>query len=221
MSARAYFGRWIIGVRHPSRASLWFLGMACASFVLVMTLVAYPAWMRAEARSAESGRLLARASQLAMLEAERDQLRRDLASTRQDCAHVLRTIPTEEEQGSQMGALMRTLAIGAGTDVQNQTIVAGEPIPALLRESRYRAIPLTVEMQASFSRVMEILARAEGEKRLVRPIRIEITRPQERSGAGSDREGATQSAFVEAKLELDAVYAKAEEAGAPATKESP
>jgi hypothetical protein len=68
---------------------------------------------------------------------------------------------------------------------------------------------------------MEILARAEGDRRLVRPIRIEITRPQARSVAGSDRDDATQPTFVEAKLELDAVYAQADEAGAPATKESP
>ena len=37
-----------------------------------MMLAVYPAWMRAEARATESGRLLARASQLAALESAYD-----------------------------------------------------------------------------------------------------------------------------------------------------
>lgn len=221
MKSRISFSRMTLRSLRPSGVSLAFLCCSTAVFVSVMTLALYPAWTRAEARAAESGRLLARASQLSVLEVERDRLRDDVKAVRAECARVLRTIPNAVEQGSQMGALMRTLAVGASSDVENQTIVAGEPLPALLKESRYTAVPLTVEMQASFSRVMEILARAEGDRRLVRPIRIEITRPQAKSGSGSDRDAAEASGFVEARLELDAVYATGEELDVPAMKESP
>ncbi len=223
MKWRFSFSRLRLRSLRPSGVALAFLGCSAAVLVSVATFAVYPAWTRAEARAAESGRLLARASQLSMLEAERDRLRDEVKVVRAECARVLRTIPNEVEQGSQMGALMRTLAVGAGSEVENQTIVAGEPLPALLKESRFKAVPLIVEMQASFSRVMEILARAEGDRRLVRPIRIEITRPQAKSvsGSGSDRDASEASGFVEARLELDAVYATGEELDVPAMKESP
>ena len=221
MSTRTLFSRRTLRSRCPSGVSLAAFGCSLAVFASVMTLAVYPAWMRAEARATESGRLLARASQLAALESERDRLREDLKNARSASERVLRQSPTESEQGSQVGALMRTLAVGASSEVENQTIVAGEPVPALLKESRFRAIPLTVEMHASFSRVMEILARAEGDRRLVRPIRIEITRPQARTGSTSGRVMSEESGFVEARLELDAVYATGEEPASEAMKEFP
>jgi hypothetical protein len=49
---------------------------------------------------------------------------------------------------------------------------------------------------------MDVLARAEGDRRLVRPIRVEIERPlDDKSG----RE-ANPSSLVEARIELDAVF---------------
>ncbi|MEY2795771.1 MAG: hypothetical protein RIR10_1487 [Planctomycetota bacterium] len=221
MNLRTYFMRLQLRSRCPSSVSLMALGCSLAVLVAVTMFAAYPAWMRAEARATESGRLFARASQLVMLEAERDRLREDLKSARIASDRVLREIPTESEQGSQVGALMRTLAVGASPEVENQTIVAGEPVPALLKDSRFRAIPLTVEMRASFARVMEILARAEGDRRLVRPIRIEITRPQPKSASSSGREPSEGSGFVEARLELDAVYATGDEPVAATMKEFP
>ena len=154
-------------------------------------------------------------------------------------ARVLRTIP----QGADQAHLMRMLAVGTGPDMGTQTIVAGEPVPAtpaaapnptnaaanattnattgatrVRTDAPLRAVPVIVEMRASFERVMEVLARAEGDRRLVRPIHIEIQRPDAgasaRAGArnaggaaaGTDDGAAT---LVDARLELDAVFAAA------------
>ena len=75
-----------------------------------------------------------------------------------------------------------------------------------------RAVPVTVEMRASFERVMEVLARAEGDRRLVRPIHIEIQRPDESAAARAAARGGAavapgDASLVEARLELDAVFA--------------
>ncbi|MCE2885363.1 MAG: hypothetical protein LW806_10735 [Planctomycetaceae bacterium] len=207
----------------PSGASLAFLSASCAALGAVVFLHALPILRLADERAAESARLFARASQLDALSAEREQLRADVATARAEATRVLREIPDESEQGARTGALMRALAVAAGREVGSQTIVAGDPVPALLSESPFRAVPLTVEMQASFARVMEILARAESDGRLVRPIRIEIARPVDRSGRSADERSADEAAsgFVDATIELDAVYETARASAAPGGEESP
>ena len=59
---------------------------------------------------------------------------------------------------------------------------------------------------------MEVLARAEGDRRLVRPIHIEIQRPDESAAARAAARGGAavapgDASLVEARLELDAVFA--------------
>jgi len=174
------------------------LGLAGSAGILLL-----PAIRVAEARTAECGRLLSQVSRYGEIAEARDRLRSEVEEARKDSTRVLRTIPSAPDQAH----LMRMLALPAGPDVGTQTIVAGDPIPATMRgDGGYYAVPVTVEMKASFERVMEVLARIEGDRRLVRPIRIEISRPQEADGRGSRVAAPQAENLVEARIEADAVY---------------
>jgi hypothetical protein len=222
-----------------TKGSLAVLGLSVLAVAGAAGMLLWPAVVASEERAAECGRLLSQVERHDAIAAERDAMRTDLASARVAAARVLRTIP----QGADQAHLMRMLAVGTGPDMGTQTIVAGEPVPAtpaaapnptnaaanattnattgatrVRTDAPLRAVPVIVEMRASFERVMEVLARAEGDRRLVRPIHIEIQRPDAgataRAGArnaggaaaGTDDGAAT---LVEARLELDAVFAAA------------
>jgi len=221
-----------------TKGSLSVLGLSVLAVAGAAGMLLWPAVVASEERAAECGRLLSQVERHDAIAAERDAMRADLASARVAAARVLRTIP----QGADQAHLMRMLAVGTGPDMGTQTIVAGEPVPAtpaaasptnaatnatanattgatrVRTDAPLRAVPVIVEMRASFERVMEVLARAEGDRRLVRPIHIEIQRPDAgasaRAGArnaggaaaGTDDGAAT---LVEARLELDAVFAAA------------
>lgn len=192
----------------PSNASL--AGCAGGAIALVASVLwlGLPALARAEERSIETGRLHARAAQLESARGELARARVELGRAQGSSRRVLRSVPRDPDQGS----LMRMLAVGAGPEVGTQTIVAGESVPATpAADGRYRAVPVTIDMQATFARVMEIVARAEETDRLVRPIRIEIARALD----GERGRPPSPDGFVEARIELDAVYLAAEEDEAP------
>jgi hypothetical protein len=222
-----------------TKGSLSVLGLSVLAVAGAAGMLLWPAVVASEERAAECGRLLSQVERHDAIAAERDAMRADLASARVAAARVLRTIP----QGADQAHLMRMLAVGTGPDMGTQTIVAGEPVPAtpaaapnptnaaanattnattgatrVRTDAPLRAVPVIVEMRASFERVMEVLARAEGDRRLVRPIHIEIQRPDAgaiaRAGArnaGGAAAGTVDGAatLVEARLELDAVFAAA------------
>lgn len=201
--------RLIASLRFPARPSNPSLAAcACGAVALVASALwlGLPALGRADDRNVEAGRLLARAAQLESARAELDAARLEVERAKESSARVRRIVPADPDQGS----LMRMLAVDAGPEVGTQTIVAGESVPATPSASvPYRAVPVTIDMKATFGRVMELVARAEGAARLVRPIRIEIARPLEgERGAPPSPEG-----FVDARIELDAVYAATDEEG--------
>jgi len=195
--------------RKASRASLAMLAGSTLALVGAVGVLFMPALEAAEVRTAECGRLLAQVERSDAIAASRDALRAEVAVASADAARVLRTIPSAPEQAH----LMRMLAVGADADMGTQTIVAGDALPATPADKeQFRAVPITIEMNATFERVMQVLSRAEGDRRLVRPIRIEISRPLE----GAKQRGGNTAKFdprlVEARLELDAVFADAAEA---------
>ena len=194
---------------NASKASLAMLALSVFGVAGSAGLLLLPAIRASEARTAECGRLLSQVSRYEEIAAARDRLRAEVEVVRRDSVRVLRTIPGTADQAQ----LMRMLAVSTGPDMGTQTIVAGDPLPATMRgESGFQAVPVTVEMKASFERVMEVLARAEGDRRLVRPIRVEITRPQEEPARGSRAASGQPGNFVEARIEVDAVYGVAAEA---------
>ncbi len=191
-----------------SNTSLTCFGLSVVALAACSGFMLWPAVAASDSRTAECGRLLARAAQHDVIALERDRVRGDLADARASASRVLRTIPRDADQAH----LMRMLAVGTGPDVGTQTIVAGVSLPATpAANSAFRAIPVTVEMKATFARVMEVLARAECDKRLVRPIHIAITRPAvdpstARGAGGSNASPDTGVPLVEARIELDAVF---------------
>ena len=93
----------------------------------------------------------------------------------------------------------RALCIGA--------VTAGEPVPATPRSKEsLKAVPVTVEITATFDEVMGLLARAENDRRLVRAIRVEM---EKATRADNRRDIDWDSPFVRATIELDAIYGSA------------
>jgi hypothetical protein len=204
---------------NASRPSIMLLGVSVSAFIGAAGFLLWPSLASSDARTAECGRLLSQAARHDEIAAQRDRLRLELEDGRARAERVLRVIPPSADQAH----LMRMLAVGTSDDVGTQTIVAGDPVPATPAGSRgLHAVPVTVDMKATFARVMDVLARAEGDRRLVRPIRIEIARPAE--GKDSRRaDGAsssTSSNLVEARIELDAVFSTNAAAGAAGEGES-
>ena len=123
-----------------------------------------------------------------------------MASVSPPTPSVLRAIPATPDQAH----LMRMLALGSSADVGTQTIVAGDALPATNGPAAgLKAVPITIEMRASFAKVIELLLRAEGDRRLVRPIGVEITRT-------ADAKSDDAVPLVDARIELDAVYGVAD-----------
>jgi len=192
----------------PSNASLTCCAGGALALAASVLWLGLPSLARAETRSIETGRLHARAAQLESARGDLARARAEVERAKASSLLVRRSVPRDPDQGS----LMRMLAIGAGPEVGTQTIVAGESVPATpADDGRHRAVPVTIDMQATFARVMEIVARAEGTDRLVRPIRIEIARALD----GERGRPPSPDGFVEARIELDAVYLAAEEGDAP------
>lgn len=193
---------------HASRTSLAMLGTSALAVVGAVTLLLMPAMQSSDARNAECGRLLAQVGRHAEIAAQRDRMQAELATARAAAQRVLRAIP----EGAEQAHLMRMLAVGTGPDMGTQTIVAGDAVPATPgAHEGFRAVPVTVEMKASFAMVMDVLARAEGDRRLVRPIRIEIQRPgaERMSRPGAAPAVVAESGLVEARLDFDAVFGTA------------
>lgn len=195
--------------KFASSGSLVALGCTAAAFFGTIAFRALPTVRVAEERMHEAGTLVARAGALEAIGRRRDQAREQLEQVEARANKVLRTIPSAPDQAH----LMRMLALAASDEVGAQTIVAGDAVPASNGPAPgLKAVPITVEMRASFAKVIELLSRAEGDRRLVRPIGIEITRT-------ADAKSGDAVPLVDARIELDAVYgaadAKAGEGGEP------
>lgn len=192
----------------PSGTSLGLLGASVAAFGLVVGFLVVPALRRADERALECGRLYARIGKIESARLERDEIRERVESAQASSQSVLRQIPDATDQA----ALMSMLALETGSSVLSQTVTAGEPVPATPRSKEsLKAVPVTVEITATFDEVMGLLARAENDRRLVRAIRVEMekaTRPDNRRDIDWD------SPFVRATIELDAIYGAA--GGSPA-----
>lgn len=195
-----------------SGSSFALLGASVVALGLTIGFSAYPTLRRAEESALESGRLLGRAAQIESVTRERDELKKRVEAAQSSAATILRSIPTATDQAS----LMRMLAVETSPDVLTQTINAGDSVPASpAPRMPYRAVPVSVEMVATFPEVLELLSRAEGSERMVRAIKLSIEKQSKRDNR---RESDWDSPFVKATLEFDAVYGSAE---APAAEVKP
>lgn len=195
-----------------SGSSFALLGASLTAFGLVVGFVAYPALRRAEERALECGRLLGRAAQIESATRERDVLKERVQEVQRSSRTVLRSIPATTDQAT----LMRMLAVETSPHVLTQVINAGESVPASpAARMPFRAVPVSVEMVATFPEVLGLLTRAEGSDRLVRAIKLTIEKQAKKD---SRREADWDSPFVKATLELDAVYGVAADNAAPEVK---
>jgi Tfp pilus assembly protein PilO len=187
----------------PSGTALGLLGASVAAFGLVVGFLVVPALRSADERAHECGRLYARLGKIDSARLERDEIRERVESAQASSRAVLRQIPDATDQA----ALMSMLAVETGSSVLNQTVTAGEPVPATPRSKEsLKAVPVTVEITATFDEVMGLLARAENDRRLVRAIRVEM---EKATRADNRRDIDWDSPFVRATIELDAIYGSA------------
>jgi hypothetical protein len=185
--------------RIASNGAIVALSASALAFAGVVVFRAVPSMRATEERMIEAGTLVARAGSIEAIEHRRDEARARLDEVRLRADRVLRAIPTTPDQAH----LMRMLALGSSADVGTQTIVAGDALPATNGAAGLKAVPITIEMRASFAKVIELLCRAEGDRRLVRPIGVEITRT-------ADAKSDDAVPLVDARIELDAVYGVAD-----------
>jgi Tfp pilus assembly protein PilO len=187
----------------PSGTALGLLGASVAAFGLVVGFLVVPVLRSADERALECGRLYARIGKIDSARLERDEIRERVESAQASSRAVLRQIPDATDQA----ALMSMLAVETGSSVLNQTVTAGEPVPATPRSKEsLKAVPVTVEITATFDEVMGLLARAENDRRLVRAIRVEM---EKATRADNRRDIDWDSPFVRATIELDAIYGSA------------
>lgn len=187
----------------PSGTALGLLGASVAAFGLVVGFLVVPTLRSADERALECGRLYARIGKIDSARLERDGIRERVESAQASSRAVLRQIPDATDQA----ALMSMLAVETGSSVLNQTVTAGEPVPATPRSKEsLKAVPVTVEITATFDEVMGLLARAENDRRLVRAIRVEM---EKATRADNRRDIDWDSPFVRATIELDAIYGSA------------
>jgi hypothetical protein len=184
-------------------SSFALLGASLAALGVVIGFVAYPALRKAEERALECGRLFGRAAQIDAVTRERDLLKERVQEVQRSSRTVLRSIPVTTDQAT----LIRMLAVETSPRVLTQVINAGESVPASpAPRMPYRAVPVSVEMVATFPEVLELLTRAEGSDRLVRAVKLTIEKQPKKENR---READWDSPFVKATLELDAVYGAA------------
>ena len=132
--------------------------------------VVRPQWEKTKEIRAEIKRLQSLSSELVELTAERDALKRLRATVSEaDLARVSRLAPTEAQIASFVVDL-DTLAAKSGVRLDQMTFGAGSrsgAIPAPGEDARFRAIPVTLNLTATYSGLKAFLGGLERSLRLV------------------------------------------------------
>jgi len=157
------------------------LMIALAGGVLVLVLggvlLVWPNYREARAIRAEVVELRGKISGLAGQTGAVEQLADELEAARCRMAEELKLVPESPD----VADLMRKLSLPVdGRTVLDQTFTAGKPCDAVLGEDfNERALPLTVDMEATFDSVFALICAAERMDRLVRvaSVRMAAERP--------------------------------------------
>jgi len=163
------------------------LGTAAGFFVL-----AWPEYRRAAATNTRVQAIRDRISRSAEETEVVRGLAQDLIDTRRRYENELKHIPAQPG----MADLMTALSVPVdGVDVVDQTLTVGSGGPvAQVEDESLHALPLTIDMIATFDLVFDVLKTAEDMNRLVRVASVRIERDGERAD------------LVSATIELEAIY---------------
>lgn len=127
------------------------------------------------------------------------QLKEQVADAEASAKHELKRIPDAPE----VADLMRQLSMPVdGYLVADQTFTTNVSKEASSDASvTARAVPVTVDMEARFEAIQEVLRRAESSDRLVRVASVRISRHPDRSNLETD-----DDAMLKASIMLEAIY---------------
>jgi Tfp pilus assembly protein PilO len=175
---------------------LW--GGTGAGLLLAAGLLVYPAYREVASIARRMESLRAKVESLGGRTAEVERLTRALDEANARIAGELRQVPGEPD----VAAIFRRLSLPVdGMAVRDQTFSAGaetEAVPGA--ELPTKAIPVTVDMLASFEAIFHLLQAAESMERLVRVSTVKVSVDREAA------EAAANEGFLAATIELDAVF---------------
>lgn len=173
------------------------LMIAVAGGLLVLllggALLVWPNYREARAIRQEVVELRGKISGLAGQTGKVEQLADELEAARRRVGEELKLVP----ETADVAGLMRKLSLPVdGRTVLDQTFTAGNPCDAVPGESfSERALPLTVDMEATFDSVFALICAAERMDRLVRISSVRVA--AERPGDGPDVPMLTASVGLE------------------------
>jgi hypothetical protein len=173
--------------------------------VLGCVVLVWPARREARRTSAEIVRLERKIESLADAADAVERLTDELAQVRHHAAEQLKGIPDSPD----VAGLMRKLSMPVdGRNVLDQTFTAGSAHPAASGdEFSEQAMPLTVDMQASFDSVFALLCASESMDRLVRVASVHLVsaRVADQPGSRSVQERPDDRMLM-ASVGLEVIY---------------
>lgn len=173
------------------------LMIAVAGGLLVLllggALLVWPNYREAHAIQQEVLELRGKIFGLAGQTGKVEQLADELEVVRRRVGEELKLVP----EAADVAGLMRRLSLPVdGRTVLDQTFTAGNPCDAVPGEDlNERALPLTVDMEATFDSVFALICAAERMDRLVRISSVRVA--AERPGDGPDVPMLTASVGLE------------------------
>jgi len=161
-----------------------FFAIAGALLVLVLggALLVWPNYRETRAVRQEITKLQQKISALADQTGVVASLSDELKQARQRVEEELKFIP----RTSDVAGLMRKLSLPVdGRTVLDQTFTAGSPCDAAVGETfTERAMPLTVDLEATFDSVFALIRAAELMDRLVRVSSVRMAAERQGDGSG-------------------------------------
>jgi len=181
------------------------VGGMIALFVLGVAFLVWPAYRQAHRINSQTQELIRKSDRLEDDTSVVKELAERLQQLRRRIEEDLKTVPNEPR----VAEMMRRLSLPVdGVTVRDQTFAAGEPKPASQQaDIPFKAIPLTVELDASFDAVFSLLRATEQSPQLVRTRSLHIERKSEKD------DNTISKNWLRATISLEAVYGSVDAAG--------
>jgi Tfp pilus assembly protein PilO len=186
-----------------TRKTILAVGGMVALLVVGVAFLAWPAYRDALQIRSQTQQLLEKSQRLQGDTRVVTRLAERVRNLRTHVERDLKVIPDEPR----IAEMMRRLSLPVdGITVRDQTFAAGSPKPASTQhEVPFNAVPVTVELDASFDAIFSLLRATESTPQLIRVHSVHIERSAE--------EGKSQvpSDWLHATLSLEAIHRSEEE----------
>ena len=184
---------------HTHKMTFALIGLVI-TITLMVSLVIWPNYRRAGTVRQQVADLNSRIDRFGSQSEEKERLEAQLRLTEDLVTNDLKLIPVAPD----LARLIRTLSqVVDRVQVLDQTFTAGTPGAAIIgSQSTVQAMPLTVDMQATFDSVFALLQNAESIDRLVRVNSVRVICKRDEKDSDSDSEAP----IVKATVGLEAIF---------------